>query len=112
MIKGMHGTFFTPEAEAMRAFIKDRLGFPHVDAGQGWLIFDVPNAEVGVHPGEDTHHEVSFWCDDIENTVKELQEDGVRFKSPITDQGFGLVTSFEMPGGVDVMLYEPRHPQP
>jgi hypothetical protein len=53
MIKGMHGTFFTPEAEAMRVFIKERLGFPHVDAGQGWLIFDVPNAEVGVHPGDD-----------------------------------------------------------
>jgi hypothetical protein len=61
---------------------------------------------------ETTHHEISFWCDDIENTVKELQEDGVSFKSPITDQGFGLVTSFEMPGGVDVMLYEPRHSQP
>ena len=112
MIKGMHGIFFTPEAEAARAFLKERLGLPHVDAGQGWLIFDVPRAEVAVHPGDDTHHEISFWCDDIESTVQELQENGVTFKSPIKDQGFGLVTTFEMPGGVDVLLYEPRHPQP
>ena len=112
MIQGMQGTFFTPEAEAVRAFIRDKLGFPHIDAGDGWLIFRVPRAEVGVHPGDDTHHEISFWCDDIEDTVKELQESGVSFKSPVSDQGFGLVTTFEMPGGVDVLLYEPRHPQP
>jgi catechol 2,3-dioxygenase-like lactoylglutathione lyase family enzyme len=112
MIKGMHCIFYTPEAEAARVFIKDRLGFPHVDAGDGWLIFDVPSAEVAVHPGDDTHHQISFWCDDIKSTVQELQGNGVNFKSPITDQGFGLVTTFEMPGGVEVQLYEPKHPQP
>ena len=112
MIKGMHGIVFTPEAEAARAFIRDKLGFPHVDAGDGWLIFDVPKGEFAVHPGTDTHHEISFWCDDIEATVKELREKGVSFKSPVRDEGFGLVTAFELPGGVDVMLYEPRHPQP
>ena len=112
MIKGMHGTVFTPEAEAARTFIKDKLGFAHVDAGDGWLIFDVPKGEFAVHPGTDTHHEISFWCDDIEATVKELREKGVSFKSPVRDEGFGLVTAFELPGGVDVMLYEPRHPQP
>lgn len=110
MIQGMHGTFFTPEAEAVRAFIRDKLGFPHVDAGDGWLIFRVPRAEVGVHPGDDTHHEISFWCDNIDHTVKELQEKGVSFKSSITDQGFARVAYFEMPGGVDAMLYE--HPKP
>jgi catechol 2,3-dioxygenase-like lactoylglutathione lyase family enzyme len=112
MIEGIHGTVFTPEAEAARTFIKDKLGLAHVDAGNGWLIFDVPEGEFAVHPGTDTHHEISFWYDDIEGKVKELQKKGVHFKSPVRDEGFGLVTAFELPGGVDVMLYEPRHPQP
>jgi catechol 2,3-dioxygenase-like lactoylglutathione lyase family enzyme len=112
MIKGMHGIVFTPEAEEARAFTKDKLGFDHVDAGDGWLIFDVPKAEFAFHPGTDTHHEISFWCDDIEATMTELGAKGVEFKSPVQDQGFGLVTTFAMPGGAEVMLYEPKHPQP
>ncbi len=112
MIKGVHGVFFTPEAEKARSFIKEKLSFPHVDAGDGWLIFDVPNAELAIHPGDDTHHEISFWCDDIEKTVQELEAKGVSFSSPVEDRGFGLVTTFELPGGGEVMLYEPRHPQP
>ena len=112
MIKGMHGIFFTPEAEEARSFVRDKLGLPHVDAGGGWLIFTVPQAEFAFHPGDDTHHDISFWCDDVEATRAELQAKGVDFTSPVTDQGFGLVTTFEMPGGIEVMLYEPRHPQP
>ena len=109
MIKGMHGVFFTPQAEAARKFVREKLEFPHVDAGHGFLIFDVPKAEFAIHPGDDTHHEIAFWCDDIEATTKELQEKGVAFKSPIQDRGFGLVTTFELPGGVELLLYEPRH---
>ncbi len=112
MIKGMHGLFFTPEAEAARTFIRDKLGFAYVDSGDGWLIFNVPKAELGIHPGNDTHHEISFWCDDIEETVKHLQANGVTFKTPVEDRGFGLFTTFELPGGVEVTLYEPTHAQP
>jgi len=112
MIQGMHGLFYTPEAEAARAFLRDKLGFPHVDAGDGWLIFGVPKAELGVHPGEKVAHELSFWCDDIHATVAELRAKGVEFTSEVTDAGFGLVTHFELPGGVPVLLYEPRHAQP
>ena len=112
MIKGMHGLFYTPEAEAARTFISEKLGLPQVDVGHGWLIFGVPKAEFGVHPGEDAHHEISFWCDDIDATMKELQDKGVSFTSPVSDEGFGLVTTFELPGGVQVVLYEPRRPQP
>ena len=81
MIKGMHGVFFTPQAEAARTFIQEKLEFPHVDAGHGFLIFDVPKAEFAIHPGDDTHHEIAFWCDDIKATTKELREKGVAFKS-------------------------------
>ncbi len=112
MIKGMHGLFYTPEAEAARTFIQEKLGFENVDSGDGWLIFKVPSAEFGIHPGSDTHHEISFWCDNIEETVKTLQGKGVIFKTPVKDQGFGLVTTFELPGGVEILLYEPKHTQP
>jgi len=112
MIKGMHGLFYTPKAEEARAFIKEKLGLPNVDAGDGWLIFDVPDAEFGVHPSDSTHHEISFWCDDIETTMSELTAKGVAFTSPVKDQGFGLTTTFQLPGGVEVMLYQPKHPQP
>ena len=112
MIRGMHAVLFTPQAEKARTFINEKLGFTHVDAGDGWLILDVPQAEIGVHPGEDSHHEISFWCDDIEETVRDLQAKGVEFQLPVKDQGFGLTATFRMPGGLEVLLYEPRHPQP
>ena len=73
MIKGMHGLFFTPEAEEARDFLKDKLGLPFVDGGGGWLIFGIPMAEAAVHPADETRHEISFWCDDIEATVAELR---------------------------------------
>ncbi len=112
MIKGMHGLFYTPAAEEARAFIRDKLGFKHVDTGGGWLIFRVPQAEFGVHPGDNPHHQISFWCDDIEATMQSLAAKGVTFKIPVRDDGYGLVTYFEIPGGLEVQLYEPRHPQP
>lgn len=112
MIKGMHGLFYTPQAEEARAFIKDKLGFKYVDAGEGWLIFKMPAAELAVHPDEGTHHQISFWCDDIDTTVTDLKAKGVTFLSPIEEEMWGRITYFEIPGSVKVLLYEPKHPQP
>ena len=70
MIKGMHGLFYSSDAEAARAFFRDTLGFAHVDAGDGWLIFGIGGAEFGVHPGDGPKHDISFLCDDIEGTVR------------------------------------------
>ena len=117
MIKGMHGLFYTPQAEEARAFFRDKLGFDCVDAGEGWLIFDVAAAEFGVHPSEQTDsnptkHQLSFWCDDIETTVGELKDKGVEFLQDVEDHGYGLVTYLAAPGGLKIQLYEPRHAQP
>jgi catechol 2,3-dioxygenase-like lactoylglutathione lyase family enzyme len=77
-IRGLHGLFYSKDAEASRAFLKDKLKLPHSDVGEGWLIFDVPGADLGVHPVEDPAdaggHDVSFYCDDIQGTVKELKD--------------------------------------
>jgi predicted enzyme related to lactoylglutathione lyase len=107
--------FYSSQPEALRAFLRDKLRFPFSDVGDGWLIFDMPQADLGVHPAEDVEggrtgtHNVSFYCDDIEATVAELRSRGVEFLEPITDQGYGLVTHFKMPGEVVVQLYEPRY---
>ena len=110
MITGVHGIIFSPDAEGVRDFFRDVLGFPSVDAGGGWLIFALPPAELGVHPGEAYQHELYLMCDDIEATVKELEGKGVRFTKPIEDQRFGRLAALELPGGGELALYQPKHP--
>jgi catechol 2,3-dioxygenase-like lactoylglutathione lyase family enzyme len=115
MIRGVHTMFYTSDAEGLRAFIRDKLGFPATDVGGGWLIFDLPEADMGCHPSrpepgaEAGTHDISFYCDNIEQTVAELKSRGVEFTQPITNQGFGLVTHFKMPGSVVVQLYQPLY---
>jgi hypothetical protein len=87
-----------------------------VDAGEGWLIFALPPAELGVHPAEGptyesgVRHQLSFMCDDIEATIEELRAKGVEVKNEPEDEGFGITVMLGLPGGVEVLLYEPRHP--
>ncbi len=112
MINGVHALIYAKDAAKARAFFRDVLGFPSVDAGHGWLIFALPPAEIAAHPAEDgeEHHEFYFMCDDVEKTVKELKTKGVEFTRPVADQGWGLVTAFKLPGGGEIGLYQPRHP--
>ena len=117
MITGSHVLLYAKDAVKARAFFRDVLGFRHVDAGEGWLIFALPPAELGVHPsspddpraasGVVEHH---LMCDDVERTVADLRSKGVEIKRPVSDQGYGLVTSIEVPGFGTMGLYQPRHP--
>jgi catechol 2,3-dioxygenase-like lactoylglutathione lyase family enzyme len=115
MIRGVHTMFYTSEPEALRAFIRDKLGFPYTDVGEGWLIFDLPEADMGCHPADPPNgapsgtHYVSFYCDDIERTVSDLKARGVEFTDQITDRGYGLAIHFRMPGQLEVELYQPRY---
>ena len=115
MIKGVHTMFYTSEPEALRAFIRDKLGFPCSDVGEGWLIFDLPEADMGCHPADakdgkpsGTHH-ISFYCDDIHKTVAELSSRGVEFRGEVVDEGYGLVAFFKMPGDFEVQLFQPLY---
>src|SRR5215211_7114144 len=99
---------FTRDAEGLRAFFRDVLGFPSVDAGGGWLIFALPPAEVAAHPAQgDERHELYLMCDDIEATAAELAAKGVVLSRPVSDEGWGLVTAVRLPGGGELGLYEP-----
>jgi catechol 2,3-dioxygenase-like lactoylglutathione lyase family enzyme len=113
VITGAHAIVYTRDADADRAFFRDVLGFPSVDASGGWLIFALPSAELAAHPADaGGRHELYLMCDEIESTVAELQAKGVEFTAPVSDQGFGLLTSLKLPGGGELGLYEPRHPIP
>jgi catechol 2,3-dioxygenase-like lactoylglutathione lyase family enzyme len=113
VITGAHAVIFSEDAEAVRGFLRDVLGFPSVDAGGGWLIFGLPPAELAAHPAEESgSHELYLMCDDITATVEELEGKGVKFARPVSDEGFGLMTAIEVPGGGELGLYEPRHPTP
>jgi len=112
VITGVHAIVFSEDAERVRAFVRDVLGFENVDAGGGWLIFTLPPAELAVHPamGGEQHHELFLMCDDIEATVAELEGKGVVFTGPVTEQGFGRMTRIVVPGGGELGIYEPKHP--
>jgi catechol 2,3-dioxygenase-like lactoylglutathione lyase family enzyme len=117
VIAGAHTIIFAEDAEAARAFFRDVLGFPSIDAGDGWLIFELPHGELALHPGPGWgktvgQHELFFMCHDVERTVAELEQKGVEFVAPITDEGYGLTTRFRIPGGGEAGLYEPKHPSP
>lgn len=115
MIKGVHTMFYSSEAPALRAFIRDKLQLSATDVGGGWLIFDLPEADMGCHPAEAADgkpsgtHYLSFYCDDIHATVAELSDRGVAFLDDIADVGYGQAIHFEMPGKVQVELFQPSY---
>ncbi|MBS0448718.1 MAG: VOC family protein [Proteobacteria bacterium] len=114
MIRGMHAMFYSSDAGALRTFLRDKLGLKGTDVGGGWLIFDAPEADLGVHPTEGANPpsgtaDISFYCDDIRQTVAELQGKGVEFTQDVEDHGYGFVTHFKVPGGFQVQLYQPKY---
>ena len=110
MITGVHAVLFSKAAEEVRAVLRDALGFASVDAGDGWLIFALPPAELDVHP-TDEGASVEFYllCDDLEATVRELGAKGI-ISTPFAERDWGRLTYLELPGGTRLGLYEPRHP--
>jgi catechol 2,3-dioxygenase-like lactoylglutathione lyase family enzyme len=113
VITGIHTIIFSTDAEADRAFFRDVLGFESVDAGEGWLIFATPPAELAVHPAEDGgRHELYLMCDDLDATLAQLQRKGVEVTRSATEQSWGRVASIGLPGGGELSIYQPRHPIP
>ena len=114
MIRGMHAMFYSSQADELRKFLRDKLGLKGTDVGDGWLILAAPEADLGVHPteGEEVASgtaDISFTCDDITGTVRELRSRGVEFTQEVEDHGYGLVTHFKVPGGFTIQLYQPKY---
>jgi putative ABC transport system ATP-binding protein len=111
-VTGLRLLLYSPEAQALQAQLKELFAWPDVDAGDGWPTFALPPAELGVHPcgpGE-AHQELSLLCDDLAATVAALQAKGVSFAGEPEERGFGLAVTMRLAGGVDIVLYQPRHP--
>jgi hypothetical protein len=92
--------------------LRDKLQFPFTDVGDGWLIFDMPQADLGCHPAERPSHDISFYCADIRDSVEQMKSRGVAFVDDIEDHGYGFVTHFDMPGVGKVQLYQPKYAKP
>src|SRR5215213_2874131 len=118
-ITGVHAMFYSDHAADLRAFFRDKLRLPFTDVHDGWLIFDLPAGDLGVHPTQGpmanhhtpphNTHNISFCCDDIQKTVADLQSRGVEFTQPIKDEGFGLVIRLKAPGNLTIQLYQPHY---
>lgn len=110
MITGTHAILHSAEADAVRAFLRDTLGFDSVDAGGGWLIFGLPPAELAVHPaGGAMRTELYLMCDELDATMASLRERGVEF-TEVHRERWGVVTAIRLPGGGELGLYQPLHP--
>jgi hypothetical protein len=114
-IIGAHALLYTSEPDAVRAIFRDVFGWSHVDDGQGWLIFALPPAEVGVHPaegptfGSGVRHQLTLMCDDVVATSAELRAKGLEIRGEPQDEGWGITTTIVLPGDLEIMLYQPRH---
>ena len=112
---GTHVLIYSSDAEATRAALRDVFGFANIDAGQGWLIFALPPAELGIHPVDHPgakagDHAMSLMCDDIHAAVLDLRGKGIQVKGEPEDHCYGITVMATLPGGVDIQVYEPRHP--
>jgi len=112
LINGAHIVIYTKDSEADRAFFRDVLEFPSVDAGHGWLIFAMPPLEAAFHDSESNdRHELYLMCDDLAATLKDLRAKKVKV-SDVKEERWGKVASFTLPGGGKIGLYEPKHASP
>ena len=112
MIIGAHSILYSKMPQLDRYFLRDVLGFPSVDAGDGWLIFGLPPSEVAVHPSESNDvHEFYLMCDDVEALIADLTRRRIAC-SPVRNQGWGILTQVTLPGGGKLGIYQPRHARP
>lgn len=112
MISGTHVLIYTKDVEADKAFFRDVLKLPHVDAGNGRLIFALPPSELGIHDApENDQHEIYLICESIDAFVVEIKARGINC-SEIIDFGWGQVVRLSLPGGGKLGVYEPQHARP
>ena len=110
MINGAHFIIYSRDAEADRAFFRDVLHFPAVDAGRGWLIFALPPAEFAIHPAEGGEAPALYlMSDDLKTVLASLQARQIGFE-PLTEARWGTIVHFNLPGGTRIGVYQPKHP--
>jgi len=112
LVNGVHVIVNSADPAADRIFFRDVLGFEAIDAGDGWLIFALPTAELAVHPGQDARHQLYLMCADLEQALRNLKSKGVAVEAAITEQSWGRLASITLPGGGELPIYQPKHARP
>jgi predicted enzyme related to lactoylglutathione lyase len=112
VISGVHAIVFTPAVAEVRAFFRDVLDLPHVEAGGDWPIYALPPAELAVHPAALPGHEIYLMCDDLDATLASLEEHGVQVRRPVREEAWGLVSWIVLAEGTEIAIYQPKHPSP
>jgi predicted enzyme related to lactoylglutathione lyase len=111
VITAVHTILYSHDAAADRAFLRDILGLPNVDAGDGWLIFKSPPGEIAVHPTDGpSSHGLYLMCDDLDAQLADWQANGLEVTSPPTERGWGRLAEIRLPGGSLLGVYQPAHP--
>ena len=112
MIIGAHAVISSTDPQADRVFLRDVMGLPNVDVGDGWLIFGLPPSEVAVHPSNQNDvHEFFLMCDDVEALIAQMEEHNVAC-DPMEQLGWGVLTKVQLPGGGKLGIYQPQHARP
>ena len=112
MIIGVHAIIYSTNPQADRAFLRDTLKMTSVDAGEGWLIFALPPAELAVHPSDKNDiQEIYLLCDDVQGFVQEMALQNIEC-GPIQNRNWGLITQMALPGGGKLGVYQPQHARP
>ncbi|HTT82754.1 MAG TPA: hypothetical protein VMF67_04690 [Rhizomicrobium sp.] len=112
MLIGAHVMLHSRDEAADREFLSDVLKLGSVDAGDGFLIFGMPPAEMAVHGSDrNDHHQLYLMCEDIENFIAEMAERAIAYTQP-SFQGWGTVTEITLPGGGKLGVYQPHHKRP
>ncbi|WOP20027.1 VOC family protein [Raineyella sp. LH-20] len=128
MITAMHLLIYSDDAAATRTFLRDVLLLESVSArgaepeeasADDWLIFAAGPCELAVHPTRaenerltyesPQHHSIALMCDDLADTMAELEGRGAVFLGEAQDLGWGLAVTLQVPGAEDMLLYQPRH---
>jgi hypothetical protein len=111
LITGAHVIVFTDAPDEARDFLRTALHLPSLEAGDGWLIFALPPAEVAVHPAAARSDELYLMCDDLDATMADLGHAGASF-GPVHEQRWGRTAVMTIPGGTRLSIYQPSHPSP
>jgi hypothetical protein len=113
MLTGAHVLVFSSKSQADAEFLRDVLALPHVDAGEGFLIFGLPPAELAMHEADAEHgkHELYLITDDIQDFVDEMAKAAIAC-DPIAERGWGSVSALTLPSGLKLGVYESHHARP
>ncbi|WP_426624439.1 VOC family protein [Leifsonia sp. McL0607] len=117
MITGLHAIVYSDDPEATRAFFREVLVWPFIEARPGWPIFDTGASETAAHPrtweGSDQpyaqRHELSLLCDDLDATMEELRTRGATFAGEVDERPYGRCVFLEVPGLEPMLMYQPLY---